>query len=440
MACMTTQHQTTETDTENSSGLKRGIQKWDLVLMIVNSIIGAGIFGLPSKIYALTGVYSLLAFVVCAAIVLVFILCFAEVGSRFKETGGPYAYTLAAFGKFPAFLIGWLLLLSRIFNYATLINLFVTYLGFFLPAATDPVYRALIMVFITGIIAYVNHIGIKNTTRMSSALTIAKLLTLGTFIVVALLSFQPGYFTHQPFPGTASFSSAVLLLIFAFGGFESVMVNTGEIKEPQKSIPFGLLTATFIVACFYILIQLACIGTLPTIATSEKPLADAASGLAGNFGGAFIAAGAILSILGTLHVLLLSGSRLPFAFSEERQFPKIFSFLHPKYATPSLSILLVAALTILASIAWTFFTALAVAVIIRVLVYFSVCAALLKLRKKELQGSYYKLPYGNIFGIAGLLFSLILLSAAKLIELRNVGILLSLGILVYFFTKNAAKR
>ncbi|HUS03148.1 MAG TPA: amino acid permease, partial [Chitinophagaceae bacterium] len=122
----------------SSNPLKRGIQKWTLVLMIINSIIGAGIFGLPSKIFQLTGVYSILAFFVCAAIVLVFILCFAEVGSRFTTTGGPYVYILSAFGRFPAFLMGWLLFLTRIFNYATLINLLVTYLSFFSASLNDP--------------------------------------------------------------------------------------------------------------------------------------------------------------------------------------------------------------------------------------------------------------------------------------------------------------
>ncbi len=117
--------------TKETRLLKRGIHKWDLVLMIINSIIGAGIFGLPSKTFQLTGVYSIAAFFVCAAVVLVFILCFAEVASRFDKTGGPYVYILTAFGKFPAFLTGWLLFLSRIFNYATLINLMVTYLSFF---------------------------------------------------------------------------------------------------------------------------------------------------------------------------------------------------------------------------------------------------------------------------------------------------------------------
>ncbi len=161
--------------------LKRGIQKWDLVLMIINSIIGAGIFGLPSKIFQLTGVYSIAAFCVCAAVVLVFILCFAEVASRFDKTGGPYVYVLTAFGKFPAFLMGWLLLLSRIFNYATLINLMVTYLSFFSTSFNEPFGRSVIILLITGLLTYINHIGVRNIARTSNFLTIAKLIPLAIF-------------------------------------------------------------------------------------------------------------------------------------------------------------------------------------------------------------------------------------------------------------------
>ena len=111
----------------------RSIGKWSLVLLFINSIIGAGIFGLPSKVFALSGVYSLLAFGVCAIVVMVFILCFAEVSSRFDKTGGPYTYTYHALGRLPGFLTGWLLFLGRVFIYATLINLLVIYLSFFSP-------------------------------------------------------------------------------------------------------------------------------------------------------------------------------------------------------------------------------------------------------------------------------------------------------------------
>lgn len=417
---------------ESRQALTRAIGKWDLVLMIINSIIGAGIFGLPSRIYQLTGVYSILAFFVCAAIVLVFILCFAEVGSRFHTTGGPYTYVLAAFGKLPAFTVGWLLLLSRIFNYATLINLLVTYLSVFYPSLTDSLPRAITILFVTGGLTYINHVGAKSTTRVSNILTVSKLVPLALFIIIGSFFIQGDAFTVQQVPAIADFSSAILLLIFAFGGFESVLVNTGEIRQPARTIPFGLLTATAIVAVFYILIQVTSIGTLPSLATSERPLADAATNFLGPAGGKLVAAGALISILGTLNILLFSGSRLPFAFSQEGQFPKPFAVIHPVYHTPTLSLLSVAAITAIASIAWSFLTALQFAVIIRVSVYLFVCASLLKLRKRRPeQSGHFKLKGGALYAVLGILLCLWLLSTAKLVELRNVAILLALGIFIY---------
>lgn len=421
---------------ETRPALTRAIGKWDLVLMIINSIIGAGIFGLPSRIYQLTGVYSVLAFFVCAAIVLVFILCFAEVGSRFQTTGGPYTYVLAAFGKLPAFTVGWLLLLSRIFNYATLINLLVTYLSIFYPSLTDSLPRALTILFVTGALAYINHVGAKSTTRVSNILTISKLVPLALFIIIGAFFIRGDAFSVQQVPPVADFSSAILLLIFAFGGFESVLVNTGEIRQPARTIPFGLLTATAIVAVFYVLIQVTSIGTLPSLATSERPLADAATNFLGPAGGKLIAAGALISILGTLNILLFSGSRLPFAFSQEGQFPKPFAAVHPVYHTPTLSLISVALVTAVASIAWSFLTALQFAVIIRVSVYLFVCASLLQLRKlRPGQSGYFALKGGSYLAIAGILLCLWLLSTARLVELRNVAILLSVGILIYLLQK-----
>ncbi len=425
----------------DSQGLKRAIGKWDLVLMIINSIIGAGIFGLPSKIFQLTGVYSIVAFFACAAIVLVIILCFAEVGSRFQSTGGPYTYVLEAFGRLPAFTVGWLLLLSRIFNYATLINLLVTYLSIFNSSLTDTLPRAVIILAVTGGITYINHIGAKNTTKVSNVLTVSKLVPLALFIITGLFFLKSDLFTVTYTPTVSGFSSAVLLLIFAFGGFESVLVNTGEIKQPARIIPFGLLMATTIVATFYVLIQVTSIGTLPSLATSERPLADAATSFLGPIGGKLIAVGALVSILGTLNILLFSGSRLPYAFSQEGQFPQQFSAVHPVYHTPTLSLMTVAIVTALASITWSFLTALQFAVIIRVAVYLFVCASLLRLRKKKPdQTGFFRLRGGTVLAPIGILLCLWLLSTAKPVELRNVGILLAVGILFYLVQTRKAVR
>ncbi|MEO6453185.1 MAG: APC family permease [Ginsengibacter sp.] len=429
-----------EVAVNNSGVLKRGIQKWDLVLMIINSIIGAGIFGLPSKIFQLTGVYSIAAFIACAAIVLIFILCFAEVGSRFDTTGGPYTYILATFGKFPAFLMGWLLLLSRIFNYATLINLLVTYLSFFSASLNGAFPRTMIIVLITVGITYINHIGVRNIARVSNILTVAKLIPLAIFIITGLFFLEPHLFAIKQGPPLSSFSSAVLLLVFAFGGFESVMINTGEINNPSRSIPFALITATIVVAVFYIMIQIVSIGTLSSLATSEKPLADAAAIFIGNTGAKLIVTGAFISILGTLNILMFSGSRLPFAFSNQGQFPKLLSYVHPRFQTPTLSLLLVAVVSTLVSLAWSFITALTIAVIIRVTVYLFVCISLIMLRKKRPdQTGHYSIPFGNAFAIAGILLSAWLLSAARLIELRNAAIFLGLGVIIYILQR-AFKR
>jgi len=142
-------------------GLVRGIRRWDLVAIAINGIIGAGIFGLPSKVYSLIGTYSLIAFVTCALVVALIILCFAEVGSRFEETGGPYLYAREAYQPAVAFEIGWLIWLARVTAFAANCNLLINYLSFFWAPATTTVWRAAIIVFIVaacGALSVVFHI------------------------------------------------------------------------------------------------------------------------------------------------------------------------------------------------------------------------------------------------------------------------------------------
>lgn len=411
--------------------LARGIRKWELVLLIINSIIGAGIFGLPSRIFKLSGPYSLLALAACAIVVAVFIFVFAEVSSRFDKTGGPYLYTLESFGRFPAFLMGWLIMLGRLFNYATLINLLVIYLAFFSDLFTHPYVRISCILFLTLFLTFINHIGIKNSTRFNNVLTIAKLIPLAVFILVGLFYIEPGRLNFSDPPPLSSFTSSVLLMIFAFGGFESVLVNSGEIINPQKNLPFALLAGAIVVAVFYFLIQLVSIGTLPGLAGSEKPLADA-SGLFMGYGGSLlITIGAAVSITGTLNVLFLSGSRLPFALSEEKQLPKLFSHVHPRHRTPTWSVLLFMVIAAIVSIAWTFMSALNVAVIIRLLLYLSVCLSLVKLRKMETSRPYFRLRYGPLLAVTGIVLSAWLLSSTKWKELSDFFIWAAIGLFLY---------
>ena len=412
--------------------LNRSISKWAMVLLVINGVIGSGIFGLPSKAFKEIGVYSIAAFLVCAVAVFIIILCFAEVSSRFDKTGGPYLYALSSFGPLPAFLTGWLLLVTRFITYAALINLLVTYLSVFSDWFELRSSRIITIVLLTFFLAYVNHIGVKNSTRVNNFLTIAKLLPLLLFIIVGFFFISPRNYQVKEIPDFTSFSSTVLLLVFAFGGFESVLVNSGEVKNPEKNLPFALLLAALIIAGIYMLVQIVSIGTLPSLASTDKPLAEAANLFVGKAGAIIIAFGAMFSVAGTLNAIMLVGSRLPFAFSEENQFPKVFSFIHLKYKTPTWSLLLFMTITIIISLNYSFLSAASLSAITRVMIYGIVCVTLIILRKKKAeQKSYFKIKYGTVIAVLGVAITAWLLSSATGKELKHVGVAIGIGLLIY---------
>lgn len=422
--------------------LKREIRRWDLVLLLINSIIGAGIFGLPSKIYALSGIYSIAALLVCAVIVLIIVFNFAEVASRFDKTGGPYLYTLAAFGKIPAFVIGWILLITRISTYAALINLLATYLVFFYPPFQGQIWRVAIISGVTLLLTIINFIGVRSSTRVSNGLAIAKVLPLFIFVIVGFFFIDTSLMQpSQSYPSSGEFATSVLVLIFAFTGFESVLVNTGEIQNPAKNIPFALILSILCVAVFYGLIQVVSMGTLPGLATSNTPIADSAQLFMGSGGGLLITIGAVISISGTLNSVMLVGSRVPYALSEENQFPGIFGRLHRKYQTPTLSLLLFSGVALLGSLSGSFLYALSISVISKILIFLAVCGALIKLRRNKRQPtSYFKLPWGHLFAVGGIFASLWLLLSSKKAELIDVLITTAVGLMLFTLYKLFIRR
>src|SRR5262245_42736045 len=203
----------------SEAGLIRGIRRWDLVILAVNGIIGAGIFGLPSQAFKLTGTYSLLAFAACAVVVTLAILCFAEVSSRFTETGGPYLYARPAFGATVSFQVGWMLWLARLTAFAANSNLLVQYIGFFWPDAVSGLPRALIITVVVAALTIINLIGVRNAALTTNIFTIAKLLPLLLFIAVGLFFVKSSNYPLATPPTYANFSAAVLVLVYAFTGF-----------------------------------------------------------------------------------------------------------------------------------------------------------------------------------------------------------------------------
>src|SRR5580765_2193864 len=233
-------------------GLVRGIRRWDLVAVTINGIIGAGIFGLPSKVFGLIGGYSLIAFVVCALVVMLIILCFAEVGSRFEETGGPYLYARAAFGPTVAFEVGWLIWLARLTAFAANCNLLVNYLAYFWSGAMSSFWRPTIIIAVVVSLAAINILGVRQAAIVSNLFTVGKLIPMIIFIAAGLFFLNPHAFALGAAPSSGAFSQSVLLLIYAFTGFEMAAIPAGEIRNPQKHLPRALLIAIGLVAFLYI--------------------------------------------------------------------------------------------------------------------------------------------------------------------------------------------
>ena len=270
--------------TSAEPGLLRGIRRWDLLALMVNATIGAGIFGLPSRVYALVGPWSLAAFVACAALVAIVILCFAEMASRFDRTGGPFLYARTAFGPRVGFVMGWLLWLARLTSFAALSNLLVSYLGVLWPAADAGAPRVAVILAVAVGLAAINLVGVRPTAVTSDAFAIGKLVPLVLLIAVGLFALAPERFALGAPPAAGTFPKAMLLLVFAFTGFELVIIPAGEAADPRRNLPWALLSGLGVVAVVYILIQVVCMGTMADLAVSERPLADAAARLMGPAG------------------------------------------------------------------------------------------------------------------------------------------------------------
>jgi len=429
--------------TETGEGLSREIRKWDLIALLVNATVGAGIFRLPSDVQRLVGNYSLVVFILCALVIGLIALCFAEVGSRFSGTGGPYLYARETFGPAAGFTIGWLMWLTRIAGFATLIQVFVAYLGYFWPAAESARTRAAIITALVVLLTVINLLGVRASTHAGNIFTVSKLIPLLLFIAVGLFFSDHSRFTLGPKPGVSTLSSAVFILVFAFSGFEAVLVNSGEIRQPQRVIPASLFLALSAVIILFVLIQVVCIGTLPELARSGRPLADASQNFLGALGPSIISAGAMVAIIGTLNAVMLALTRLPFAMAVHGELPGVLAQVHERFQTPHISILVSAAAALLLALTGTFIYAVKVTVITRVIVYAGTCLALPVLRRRDRlanskrrqqkQGTF-EAPAGMLISIGSVVICVWLLANSGLSEVRDVFIAVIIGLILYLAT------
>jgi basic amino acid/polyamine antiporter, APA family len=408
--------------------LVRAIGRWSMVALAVNSILGSGIFGLPSAVAGLIGRASPLAVLLAGAGMAVIVACYAEVGSQFTETGGTYLYTRRAFGRLLGVEVGWMTLLTRLTACAASVNLVVAYLGEFWPEATQPLPRLLVISLFVGILAAVNYRGVGAGTLMSNAAVAGKLLALGVVCVAGVLwlSAHPALRAPEVTATPDHWLNALLLLMFAYGGYEAALNPMGEAKDPRRDAAFALFVALGIVTVLYGTLQLIVVAVLDNPARSQRPLADAARVLMGPGGAALISVGALVSVYGYASANMLTVPRGLFALAERGDFPAAFGAVHPRLRTPYVSIvvfaLLVWAFAQFASFAWN----VTLSAVARLFYYGAVCAAVPVLRRRQPGAAAFRLRGGLTLPIAGVAICALLLTqvdfSKSLILLATVGI------------------
>jgi amino acid transporter len=392
--------------------LVRAIGRWSLAALLINSIVGSGVFKLPSEVAGLIGTASTWAVLAVGAAVGVIMACFAEVASQFTQAGGPYLYTEVAFGRFWGIQVGWMLWLVRLTAPAANANLFVIYLAQFWPAATRPLPRLFNLTLLIGVLAVINLGGVRSAARVSNVFTVAKLAPLVFIALAGSVYLMAGHGIVPPAPfsaGGSAWLKAILLLMFSYGGFEGGIAPMSEAKNPRRDAAFALFAALIICALLYTAIQLVVVRTLVDPVHSERPLADVARLVIGKAGPALIAIGALVSVYGYLSANMLAVPRITFALGERGDFPSIFASIHPRFHTPYFSILVFATLTWLLALLGSFSWNVLLSAVARLFCYGLVCAAVPVLRRKLPGAAWFHLPLGTLFSVFGTGFCLVLI-------------------------------
>lgn len=364
--------------------LPRQLSLLGVWLLIINGMIGAGIFGVPAETARLAGAFSPWVFLICATLILPIVLCFAQLASYFKGTGGPVLYAAAAFGPMAGFQAGWALYVGRLTAYAANLNLLVNSFGYFWEGARSPVWRITLMFLICASMTVINVLGARDAMRSLGILTVLKFLALLALLSVGLPHLHLATLLPKvtDVPASQDLGAAIFLVIYAYTGFESGTITAGEAREPQRDVPRALLLALAVCSVLYALIQAVGITVLPSIATSSRPLLDVAGALMGPTGSLLMAAGLITSIGGNLFGAMFSTPRMTYRLAVDGHLPRWFGAVHSTHQTPSWSIVFYATVCFLLAASGSFAWLAGLSVLTRIPVYLLCIGAIPKLRKR----------------------------------------------------------
>lgn len=419
---------------EHRHQLLRGISVAGAMVLVLNSIIGAGIFQLPAAVYPEGGVWSPWLFLIIGILVITIVLTFAELASYFKDSGGPVLYTTAAFGPLIGFSTGWILFISRMTAFAANTTVMAIYLGDVFPWFADGIGRMILIIVVCGSLTYANFVGVKAGVRTMAVITFFKLVPIALMILLGLQYVSGATFLPTAPPEFENIGGTTLLLIYAFVGFEGATIISGETKNPTATLPRALINTTILVAVLYFLIVLVYISVVPEATDGSATLIDVGQKLMGPAGFVLLTLGAFFSIGGNLSSIMLAVPRLPFAMAEERLLPRWFGHVHEKYSTPSNSILVLGGLGLVFALSGSFTWLAAASSLTRLISYVLCIGALPVIRQKasdEEKANAYRLKGGYTIPAFALALCLWIGAQANTRSWIVTGGLLAVGLVLY---------
>jgi len=425
--------------------LRRQLNTFDTTSLVVGSAVGADIFVIPSLIAALIGPVSILIWLIGAVIAIAIALCFAYCATILPRVGGSYAYAKEVAGPFPGFMVGWALLLAEWFTLAVYPVAFTQYFQAIVPNLTLPEVIFLKTIF-TATIIITNVYGVKAASRFNDALTIAKLgpLLLLICLGITFILLRPNLATSHFVPfvnGSLSNAGQVLILvIWAYAGFELSSLPADEIENPRKTLPKALLLGMLIVAAFYIITNFVVIAIVDqaSLGASTHPLSLAAS-TALRFsptlsiiGSLVLTFGALASILGVDESGTIGTSRLAFAMSIDGMLPRVFSKLHSSSKAPYVSIIVLCATALIASLTNSLSALINASVFLLSFAYLATCISAYFLEKKrsKYQTTSHRYKLIVFFGVA---FSALLMTQVNMQQVLISIALFAIGLPIYVF-------
>ena len=418
--------------------LKRDIGFFGAAFLVLNSVIGAGIFALPGKVAVSAGLFSPWLFLVVGVLFLSVVLTFAELASYYDNTGGPVLYAGDAFGPLVGFSTGWLIFLARMTAFAANANVMALYLASLHEVFAGELARAAIILMVTIGLTWANVRGVKDGVRTMSVLTILKVVPL---ILMVLLGLQ--YVTGETLIPGGNFhiddiGGTTLLLIYAYVGFETIGVTAGETRNPKRTVPIALVRTVLGTGLLYFLIVLVFISVISADNYADATLVDVGRALAGPAGALIITLTAVFSIGGNLAGSMLAAPRLIFSLAENRLLPQWFAHINEKYSTPDRSILVMGAMALVLGLSSNFVDLAIGSSVVRLLGYIICIAALPVIRHNatpEVSEQAWRLPGGYAIPLAAFVVCLWLVAQSKWEDWKKVSILLAIGVVLYLVEK-----